>query len=52
MELVVGDICGKKLVGKLVSHADAMVHYASESHNDDYLIDSTPFIKINIDGTL
>lgn len=51
VELVVGDICDKKLVDKLVSQADAVVHYAAESHNDNSLIDPTPFIKTNIEGT-
>ncbi len=36
VELVVGDICDKDLVvDKLVSQADAVVHYAAESHNDN-----------------
>lgn len=51
VELVVGDICDQDLVDKLVSQADAVVHYASESHNDNSLIDPTPFIKTNIEGT-
>ncbi|MBU5982715.1 GDP-mannose 4,6-dehydratase, partial [Limosilactobacillus reuteri] len=42
VELVVGDICDKDLVDKLVSKADAVVHYAAESHNDNSLIDPTP----------
>ena len=51
VELVVGDICDKDLVDKLVSNADAVVHYAAESHNDNSLIDPTPFIQTNIVGT-
>ena len=51
VELVVGDICDKDLVDKLVSKADAIVHYAAESHNDNSLIDPTPFIQTNIVGT-
>ncbi len=51
VELVVGDICDKDLVDKLVSQADAVVHYAAESHNDNSLIDPTPFIQTNIVGT-
>ena len=51
VELVVGDICDKDLVDKLVSKADAVVHYAAESNNDNSLIDPTPFIKTNIEGT-
>ena len=51
VELVVGDICDKDLVNKLISQADVVVHYAAESHNDNSLIDQTPFIKTNIEGT-
>ena len=51
VELVVGDICDEDLVDKLVSNADAVVHYAAESHNDNSLIDPTPFIQTNIVGT-
>ncbi|MFD1411419.1 dTDP-glucose 4,6-dehydratase [Lapidilactobacillus gannanensis] len=51
VELVVGDICDAELVDKLVSKADAVVHYAAESHNDNSLIDPSPFIQTNIVGT-
>ncbi len=51
VELVVGDICDEKLVDELVQKADAVVHYAAESHNDNSLEDPTPFIQTNIVGT-
>lgn len=51
VELVVGDICDAPLVDKLVRKADAVVHYAAESHNDNSLIDPSPFIQTNIVGT-
>ncbi|MBF7136445.1 dTDP-glucose 4,6-dehydratase [Pediococcus pentosaceus] len=51
VELVVGDIKDALLVDKLVSKADAVVHYAAESHNDNSLIDPSPFIQTNIIGT-
>ena len=51
VELVVGDICDAELVDKLVSKADAVVHYAAESHNDNSLVDPSPFIQTNIVGT-
>lgn len=51
VELVVGDICDKKLVDKLVQNADAVVHYAAESHNDNSLRNPDPFIQTNIVGT-
>lgn len=51
VELVVGDICDAELVDRLVSKADAVVHYAAESHNDNSLNDPAPFIQTNIVGT-
>ncbi len=51
VELVVGDICDAPLVEQLVRRADAVVHYAAESHNDNSLIDPAPFIQTNIVGT-
>lgn len=51
VKLVVGDITDKELVDKLVSQADAVVHYAAESHNDNSLVDPSPFIETNILGT-
>lgn len=50
-KLVVGDISDANLVDKLVSEADAVVHYAAESHNDNSLIDPSPFIQTNLIGT-
>ena len=51
VELVVGDIADAKLVDKLASQADAIVHYAAESHNDNSLNDPSPFIYTNFIGT-
>lgn len=51
VKLVVGDICDVSLVDKLVKETDAIVHYAAESHNDNSLIDPSPFINTNIIGT-
>lgn len=51
VSLVVGDICDAGLVDELVQEADAVVHYAAESHNDNSLLDPTPFIQTNIIGT-
>ena len=39
VELVVGDIADAELVDKLAAKADAIVHYAAESHNDNSLKD-------------
>lgn len=51
VKLVVGDVADAELVDKLVQDADAVVHYAAESHNDNSLIDPSPFIQTNIIGT-
>ena len=51
VKLVVGDICDAPLVDSLVSHVDAVVHFAAESHNDNSLVDPSPFITTNLVGT-
>lgn len=50
-ELVKGDIANMDLVDPLVKEADAVVHYAAESHNDNSLSDPSPFIHTNLIGT-
>ena len=37
VELVVGDIADPEIVDQVASKADAIVHYAAESHNDNSL---------------
>jgi dTDP-glucose 4,6-dehydratase len=51
VKLVVGDICNADLVDSLVADADAVIHFAAESHNDNSLNDPYPFIHTNIVGT-
>ncbi len=51
VRLVVGDICDAGLVDELVSGADAVVHFAAESHNDNSLNDPSPFVQTNLVGT-
>ena len=51
VELAVGDICDEGLVDRLVSGADAVVHYAAESHNDNSIADPSPFLETNVRGT-
>lgn len=51
VSLVVGDITDARLVDELFSRADAVVHYAAESHNDNSLNDPRPFLETNIVGT-
>lgn len=51
VELVVGDICDKELLDKLVPGHDAIVHYAAESHNDNSIANPDPFLHTNVEGT-
>ena len=51
VELVVGNITDAELVDGLFAEADAVVHYAAESHNDNSLHDPRPFLDTNIIGT-
>jgi len=48
---VEGDIADATLVDGLFADADAVVHYAAESHNDNSLSDPRPFLDTNIIGT-
>jgi dTDP-glucose 4,6-dehydratase len=49
--LVEGDISDAGLVDKLVSETDLVVHFAAESHNDNSLVDPSPFLQTNVIGT-
>ena len=50
-EFVHGDIRDPALVDRLVSNVDLVVHFAAETHNDNSLKNSQPFIETNIIGT-
>ena len=49
--LMVGDIADRELTDELVALADAVIHYAAESHNDNSLANPEPFIHTNLVGT-
>lgn len=51
MTFVEGDICDAVLVDELLADADAVVHFAAESHNDRSIADAEPFLRTNIEGT-
>jgi dTDP-glucose 4,6-dehydratase len=51
LSFVHGDICDAALVDELVAGADAVVHFAAESHNDNSLDDPRPFVDTNLIGT-
>src|SRR6187200_1615089 len=51
IRLIQGDIADAELVSKLVAEADAVVHFAAETHVDNALADPEPFLHTNIVGT-
>ena len=51
MDFVKGDICDAGLLDALVPYADAIVHFAAESHNDNSIVDPDPFVQTNVNGT-
>ncbi len=51
VEFVQGDICEQSLIDDLVSHTDAVIHFAAESHNDNSLRDPGAFVQSNVVGT-
>ena len=51
VKFVVGDICDASTVDRLFAEADACVHFAAESHNDNSIADPAPFVRTNVVGT-
>lgn len=51
LTFVHGDIADAVIVDDLMASADAVVHYAAESHNDNSLDDPRPFLTTNVLGT-
>lgn len=51
LEVVVGDILDRELVDKLVAEADAVVHFAAESHVDRSITGARDFVMTNVVGT-
>jgi dTDP-glucose 4,6-dehydratase len=49
--LVQGDITDAALVDRLVGEHDLVVHFAAETHNDNSLVDPSPFVQTNVLGT-
>ena len=51
IRLVQGDITDADAVNKLVAEADAVLHFAAETHVDNALADPEPFLHTNVIGT-
>lgn len=46
-----GNICDKYLVDQLVSQADAIVHFAAETHVDNSIYNTDDFVDTDVKGT-
>lgn len=51
LTFIQGDICDADLVDELFASADAVVHFAAESHNDNSIANPAPFLQTNVEGT-
>jgi dTDP-glucose 4,6-dehydratase len=51
IRLVQGDVSDTELINKLVAEADAVVHFAAETHVDNALANPEPFLRANVVGT-
>ena len=46
-----GDICDRRKVQEVLKGADAVVHFAAETHVDRSILDSAAFVRTNVLGT-
>jgi dTDP-glucose 4,6-dehydratase len=46
-----GDICDRRKAEEVLQGADAVVHFAAESHVDRSILDSAAFVRTNVLGT-
>ena len=51
MSFIKADICDQPAIDSAVANADAVIHFAAESHNDNSLQSSRPFLDTNVIGT-
>lgn len=47
-----GDIADPEAVHRAMAGVDAVINFAAESHVDRSLMDPTPFVRTNVEGTL
>lgn len=50
-KFVKGDICDARIVNKLMKNAEAVVHFAAETHVDRSIMDAGAFIQTDVYGT-
>ncbi|PIR92129.1 dTDP-glucose 4,6-dehydratase [Candidatus Falkowbacteria bacterium CG10_big_fil_rev_8_21_14_0_10_44_15] len=50
-QFVLGNICDPQMVNEVMQEVDLVAHFAAETHVDNSIIDSTPFVRTNVLGT-
>ena len=51
IEFVKGDVCDRGLVDRLVKQADAVVHFAAQTHVDRSILEAGDFVQTDVVGT-
>lgn len=51
VELIIGDVCDKELVEKVLAKVNYVVHFAAESHVDNSIKFPSKFVSTNVLGT-
>ena len=51
IEFVKGDVCNRSLVDRLAKQAEAVVHFAAETHVDRSILEAGDFVQTDVVGT-
>ncbi len=51
LTFVKGDVCDRKLMDRVAKDADAVVHFAAETHVDRSILDAGEFVRTDVVGT-
>jgi len=51
IDFVKGDVCNRNLVDRLAKQADAVVHFAAETHVDRSILEAGDFVQTDVVGT-
>src|SRR2546426_2532140 len=51
LTFVQGDVCDRKLMDRVTKSADALVHFAAETHVDRSILEAGGFVRTDVVGT-
>src|SRR5947208_529393 len=51
LTFVQGDVCDRKLMDRVTKSADALVHFAAETHVDRSILEAGDFVRTDVKGT-